>query len=136
MRTGARSGRAPGSARRIMSDLTIVGTRSPPGRWPRSPRCAAPCGTWQVNEVVIDGESRDPVYCVGVPHEVLGDAPRYVHGAWVWRDPGRRTCARRPITGASLLAVPTGGASRPHPLADRRAACSGVRCQARARPAA
>ncbi len=39
---------------------------------------------WQVQEVVIAGKSRDPVYASGFFTMVMGTAPEYVDGAWVW----------------------------------------------------
>jgi hypothetical protein len=40
---------------------------------------------WQVDQVVITGPSRDPVYASGFLTASLGVAPVYVHGAWVWK---------------------------------------------------
>jgi hypothetical protein len=43
--------------------------------------------TWQVDRVVIDGPSADPVYASGFFTAVLGTPPDVVRGAWVWRVP-------------------------------------------------
>ena len=50
---------------------------------------------------MIDGHSRDPVYASGFFTMVLGAAPAFERGAWVWRlQPGGPSAT--PATGASL----------------------------------
>ena len=39
---------------------------------------------WEVGEVVVTGTSADPVYASGFLTSVLGRAPVFVKGAWVW----------------------------------------------------
>jgi hypothetical protein len=40
--------------------------------------------SWQVDQVVIAGSSRDPVYASGFFTEVIGAAPTFERDAWVW----------------------------------------------------
>ncbi|MGA2932923.1 MAG: hypothetical protein ABSE98_12660, partial [Acidimicrobiales bacterium] len=54
-----------------------------------------------VQEVVIAGASRDPVYASGFFTMVLGTAPVYEDGAWVWKLQ-RGGPSSTPATGASL----------------------------------
>ena len=54
-----------------------------------------------MNEVVVTGASRDPVYASGFFTMALGVAPAFVRGAWVWKlGPGR--AATPAATGSSL----------------------------------
>jgi hypothetical protein len=80
----------PGSARRIMSDLSIVGKKQPLGTPSEVATVRAALRAWHVNEVVITGMSPDPVYASGFVTEVVGTAPTYVDAAWVWQVPARR----------------------------------------------
>jgi hypothetical protein len=58
-------------------------------------------GAWQVDEVVVTGASRDPVYASGFFTMALGVAPAFVRGAWVWNlRPGGATMSA--ATGSSL----------------------------------
>ncbi len=75
---------APGSARRILSDLTLVGVAEPTGTPAQVATVRRALREWRVGQVVITGPSRDPVYASGFFTMVLGVAPRHVHGAWVW----------------------------------------------------
>ena len=77
----------PGSARRILTDLTVVGNQQPLGTATQVATVRAAIRSWHVNEVVIDGVSRDPIYSSGLLTEAMGTAPRYVHSAWVWKVP-------------------------------------------------
>jgi hypothetical protein len=106
---------SPGSARRIMSDLTIFGSPLPAGTARQFDTLRRAIRTWHVNEVVIDGDSRDPLYASGFLTAALGQAPRYTHGAWVWRIPAGGPAAPS-LSGVSL---PTcrGQASPSAPLA-------------------
>ena len=93
---------APGSARRILTDLSCSrAAGAHRRRRRRSRRCRRALREWQVDDVVIDGHSRDPVYASGFFTAVLGTAPAYDHGAWVWRlQPGGPTASA--ATGAPL----------------------------------
>ncbi len=99
---------APGSARRILTDLTVAGSALPTGTQAQIAIVRRALVEWQVDEVVIAGASRDPVYASGFFTKTLGAAPAYVRGAWVWRlQPGG------PSAGAGdrrlLVAVPGRG---------------------------
>jgi len=92
---------APGSARRILSDLTIGGNAEPEGTAAQLSRVRAAVRSWQVGEVVIDGSSRDPLYALGFLTAALGMAPSHVHGAWVWTIPAGGP-ATPPVAGGAL----------------------------------
>jgi dolichyl-phosphate beta-glucosyltransferase len=91
---------APGSARRILADLTLLGHRLPSGTPAQMAAVRHAVGTWGVNEVVIDGVSRDPVYASGFLTEALGVAPSVQDGAWVWKVPPGG------LTGGAITGVP------------------------------
>jgi hypothetical protein len=109
----------PGSARRILSKLSIAGSRPPAGTPGQIQRVRVALAQWKVEQVVIAGESPDPVYASGFFTMALGFGPVYVDGAWVWLLP-RGPSAPPPALGASLrqcrgfAATP---AERGHPLA-------------------
>jgi hypothetical protein len=91
----------PGSARRILTNLTLSGTRLPTGTTAQLATVRAALSTWRVDEVVVTGASRDPVYASGFFTMTLGVAPAFVRGAWVWRlAPGGATTPA--ATGSSL----------------------------------
>ena len=91
----------PGSARRILTNLTLSGSPLPTGTAGQLTAVRRALAAWQVDEVVVTGTSRDPVYASGFFTMVLGVAPTFVRGAWVWNlQPGGVTAA--PATGASL----------------------------------
>jgi hypothetical protein len=92
---------APGSARRILADLSISGAALPAGTPAELAAVRHALRAWQVDQVVITGASRDPVYASGFFTEVLGVEPRFVRGAWVWRLPPGGL-AVPPATGAPL----------------------------------
>jgi hypothetical protein len=75
---------APGSARNILSDLSLPGSQQPTGTRGQIERMRAALAEWHVTSVVIDGPSPDPVYASGFFTVALGFAPTYTHGAWVW----------------------------------------------------
>ena len=101
----------PGSARRILTDLTLSGTTLPTGTAAQLATVRRALTTWQVDEVVVTGASRDPVYASGFFTMALGVAPAFVRGAWVWKlRPGGATAS--PATGASL-SVCRGYAAQP-----------------------
>ena len=118
---------APGSARRILTDLTVLGgpgahrdagadRDGPPG----------PASTGRSTTSSSTGHSRDPVYASGFFTVVLGAAPAYEHGAWVWTlQPGGPSTTRR--HGGLPVAVPggRGGAeAAPRPAWPCPGACS------------
>jgi hypothetical protein len=76
---------APGSARRILSDLSLLGAPDPTGTPAQLAAVRKALRTWHVNEVVIDGQARDPGYASGFFTAVVGAAPTVVDGAWVWK---------------------------------------------------
>jgi hypothetical protein len=89
----------PGSPRRILTDLSLLGNAQPLGTATEVSTIRRVLSDWRVTDVVIDGPSRDPVYAAGFFTEVIGQAPRFVHGAWVWRVPAT---LKPPALGASL----------------------------------
>jgi hypothetical protein len=92
---------APGSARRILANLTVSGSALPTGTPAQLAAVRHALSAWQVDQVVIAGSSRDPVYASGFFTEVLGVGPAYVRGAWVWKlPPGGLSVP--PATGISL----------------------------------
>jgi hypothetical protein len=113
---------APGSARHILTSLSIGGSLEPQGTPDEIAAVRYALGAWQVDRVVIAGASRDPVYASGFITMALGTGPEYVDGAWVWELPrGAPTAA--PVLGISLSQCRTDVAapSAPHdPLAMAR----------------
>ncbi|HEX3795283.1 MAG TPA: hypothetical protein VHV57_12360 [Acidimicrobiales bacterium] len=77
----------PGSARRILTDLSVLGNKEPLGTATEYATVRRALRTWQVNKVVIDGLSRDPLYASGFLTAAIGTAPHFVHYAWVWTIP-------------------------------------------------
>ena len=93
---------APGSARRILSDLSVgVVGAEPTGTAAQLSTVRAALRAWRVAEVVIDGPSRDPVYASGFLTAALGAAPSYVRRAWVWKIPAGGPAAP-PASGGAL----------------------------------
>ena len=91
----------PGSARRILTNLTILDGTLPTGTTGQLTAVRHAMRAWQVDQVVITGASADPVYASGFFTAALGVAPTYVRGAWVWKlQPGGP--AGPPATGVSL----------------------------------
>ncbi len=92
---------APGSARRIMTDLTIPGAPEPSGTTAQITTVLQALRSWKVGRVVVAGSSRDPVYATGFLTMVLGVAPTEEAGAQVWTlQHGMPTST--PAVGASL----------------------------------
>jgi hypothetical protein len=75
---------APGSARRIMTDLSIAGAPEPSGTPAQIATLLHALRSWKVEQVVVAGSSRDPVYATGFLTMVLGVAPTEQAGAQVW----------------------------------------------------
>jgi hypothetical protein len=92
---------APGSARRILTDLSLDGSVLPAGTTTQLATVRNALASWQVDQVVITGASRDPVYASGFFTAVLGVAPVFERRAWVWKlQPGEVLAP--PITGVAL----------------------------------
>jgi hypothetical protein len=91
----------PGSARRILTDLSIVDGPLPAGTPAQLLRVRRALATWRVDRVVISGPSRDPVFTSGFFTKALGFGPTYVDGAYVWRLPSG-PIRTPPALGASL----------------------------------
>ena len=112
----------PGSARRILSDLSVSGGAAPVGTPAEIAAVRRALRAWQVQEVVIAGNSRDPVYASGFFTMVMGSAPEYVDGAWVWTVP-RGGPSSTPALGAPLSqcrAAAAAPGNRSDPLAMSR----------------
>ncbi len=91
----------PGSARRILADLTIGGPALPSGTPSQLAAVRSALRAWQVDQVVIAGASRDPVYASGFFTAALGTLPVYEQRAWVWTlQPGQPLA--QPTTGITL----------------------------------
>ena len=75
----------PGSARRILTNLTLAGAPLPTGTAAQLATVRRALVAWQVDEVVITGASRDPVYASGFFTMALGVAPVFARNAWVWK---------------------------------------------------
>ena len=110
---------APGSARRILTDLTVgTGASEPAGTTAQQTAVRAALRAWHVNEVVIDGPSRDPAYAAGFFTAVLGAAPSYTQRAWVWKVPRGGPAA--PLAAGTTLSrcqsSAAGSAGKSHPL--------------------
>ncbi len=120
---------APGSARRILADLSVPAGPEPTGTPAQIAALRRALGQWHVGEVVvIDGPARDPVYASGFLTKVLGTAPAYLGGAWAWPlQPGGPSAA--PVTGGSLSlcrAAAATPAGRADPLTMSRCVLSGA----------
>jgi hypothetical protein len=114
---------APGSPRRIMADLTLpFGGSLPSGSGAELATVRRTLRTWRVDEVVIDGRSRDPVYASGFLTAVLGRAPTMVDRAWVWKvPPAGQAIGGLPDAPLAACAVAAAGSSASlHPLAMAR----------------
>jgi dolichyl-phosphate beta-glucosyltransferase len=103
---------APGSARRIMTDLTIPGATEPSGTPAEIATLLGALRTWKVQQVVVAGSSRDPVYATGFLTMVLGVAPTEEAGAQIWTLQ-RGVPAATPAPGASLSLCREGAAAVP-----------------------
>jgi hypothetical protein len=109
----------PGSARHILSELSVGPDGEPTGTAAQLVSVRAAVRSWQVGEVVIAGPSRDPLYASGFLTAALGTAPSYVRGAWVWKIPPGGLSAPPAPSGAltRCQASAAGSASPGHPLA-------------------
>jgi hypothetical protein len=94
---------APGSARRILTDLTIGGQPQPGGTPAQLETVRSALQAWRVDRVVIAGASRDPVYASGFFTAALGVPPVYEQRAWVWQvQPGEPLAQPAPRATLSL----------------------------------
>ena len=94
---------ARGSARNILTSLTVTGQPPPTGAAVELLTVRSALARWHVQRVVIAGNSLDPIYASGFFTEALGVGPVFEHGAWVWTlRPGWTSV--RPAYGASLEA--------------------------------
>jgi hypothetical protein len=114
---------APGSARRILTDLTIGGPVLPAGTTTQLVTVRRALQSWRVDQVVITGASRDPVYASGFFTAALGIPPVFVRRAWVWKvQPGQALAP--PVTGIPLSSCRTFSAS----ASDRHRPLTMARC--------
>ena len=109
---------APGSARRILTDLTISGAALPTGTPAELAVVRRALQSWRVSQVVITGSSRDPVYASGFFTAVIGAAPTFERRAWVWTvaPEGPATPPTPGIALAPCRAVAASPARRHEPL--------------------
>jgi hypothetical protein len=99
---------APGSARRILTDLSISGPDLPVGTPAQLATVRSALASWQVDQVVITGASRDPVYASGFFTAALGVAPVFERRAWVWKvQPGATLTLAPPVAGVTLSSCRT-----------------------------
>jgi hypothetical protein len=106
------------SARGILSALS-TGLTEPDGTSAQLATVRQALRTWQVDRVVIDGPSGNPVYASGFLTAVLGTPPKFVRDAWVWKVPHPAHMAPM-ITDASLRtcrSASKGSSALHHPLA-------------------
>ncbi len=75
---------APGSARRILTNLSVVGAPQPSGTPLEVAAVLRALRQWGVDRVVVAGASRDRVYATGFFTLALGVAPTPEAGAEVW----------------------------------------------------
>jgi hypothetical protein len=91
----------PGSARRILTDLSVGGSVLPAGTPTQLATVRKALESWKVDQVVITGASRDPVYASGFFTAALGAAPVFERRAWVWKvAPGEAPAL--PVSGMAL----------------------------------
>jgi hypothetical protein len=75
---------APGSARRVLTNLTVLGLPEPTGTATQITTVLHALRTWRVSRVVVAGASRAPAYATGFFTMALGMAPTEQAGAQVW----------------------------------------------------
>jgi hypothetical protein len=92
---------APGSARRILSDLTLGLEPKPAGTPSQVLTVRQALGAWRVDRVVIAGTSGDPVYASGFLTMVMGVGPTVEDGALVW-NLQQGNAPTLPVLGGSL----------------------------------
>ncbi len=110
---------APGSARRILSDLSLPGEPLPGGTPAQVATVRLALRDWRVDRVVIAGDSTDPVYTSGFLTMVIGTAPAVEDGAWVWTLQ-QGVLPAPPVVGRSLAlcrAAAEAPSARANPLA-------------------
>lgn len=92
---------APGSARRILADLSVPGEPKPSGTPAQVGAVRQALGDWRVDRVVIAGTSSDPIYSSGFMTMVIGVGPTIEDGAYVW-DLVQGNAPALPALGGSL----------------------------------
>jgi hypothetical protein len=92
---------APGSARSILTNLSVSRQLKPTGTAAELLTVRRALLQWHVQRVVVAGDSLDPKYASGFFTEALGVGPVFEHDAWVWTLRPRWT-AIRPAYGAPL----------------------------------
>jgi hypothetical protein len=102
----------PGSARRVLTNLTVVGEPEPGGSPAELAVVLHALRTWGVDQVVVAGTSRNPVYATGFFTMALGTAPTAEAGAEVW-SLRRGVAPATPAVGASLPLCWLGAAHAP-----------------------
>jgi hypothetical protein len=103
----------PGSARHILTSLSVGGSPEPVATPDEVAAVLYGLRHWDVDRVVVTESSRDPTYASGFFTVVLGSAPAFVDGAWVWRLPGGRPVTS-PVVGAQLPACRAAAAAPAH----------------------
>lgn len=103
---------APGSARRILTNLTVVGEPEPAGTPVQIATVLHALRAWHVDRVVVAGTSRDPLYATGFFTMALGSAPTTQAGAEVWSLQSG-VAGATPALGASLPICRIGAANAP-----------------------
>jgi hypothetical protein len=92
---------APGSARKILTTLSVGGATQPTGAAAELLTVRRALVQWHVQRVVIAGNSLDPIYASGFFTEALGVGPVFEDNAWVWTlKPGWTSV--KPAFGAEL----------------------------------
>jgi hypothetical protein len=109
------------SARGILSAVS-TGLGELPGTRAQLATVRKALRTWQVEWVVIEGPSRDPVYASGFLTAVLGSPPKFVQGAWVWKvaSPAHMAPMIAAATLGACQSASRGSSARHHPLAMAR----------------
>jgi hypothetical protein len=109
---------APGSARRILTDLTLGAEPKPTGTPAEITAVRQALGAWRVDRVVIAGTSADPVYASGFLTMVIGVGPTREDDGLVWHLQQGNAPAL-PAPGGSLALCELAAdapAARAHPL--------------------
>jgi hypothetical protein len=109
---------APGSARAILTDLSVGNEPVPTGSPSQVAVVRQALRAWRVDRVVIAGTSPDPVYASGFLTMVLGGGPTLENGALVWNLQQGKAPAPPAIGGSLALcdAAADAPAARADPL--------------------
>ena len=117
---------APGSARRVLTNLSVVGEPEPSGTPAQLAVVLHALHTWGVDRVVVAGTSRNPLYAAGFFTMALGVAPNAEAGAEVWTLQ-RGVAPATPAAGASLPLCWLGCGPRARRAARRRSSSASSR---------